>query len=66
MRARAEAREKRYGTVATDADATRAHVMQISAGEPYTQGQLPFLQKGVLWAKKHNLSVILDSMYYSL
>lgn len=39
--------------------ATRA--TQISAGEPYTQGQLPFLQKGVLWAKKHGLSVIVDS-----
>lgn len=32
----------------------------ISGGEPYAQGQLPYLQKAVTWAAKHNIKVIVD------
>jgi glucan 1,3-beta-glucosidase len=32
----------------------------VSGGEPYIQGQLPYLQKAVTWAKNHGLKVIVD------
>lgn len=32
----------------------------VSGGEPYIQGQLPFLQKAVVWARNHNIKVIVD------
>ncbi|RXW22687.1 hypothetical protein EST38_g3161 [Candolleomyces aberdarensis] len=32
----------------------------ISAGEPYIQGQVPYLQKSVDWARKYGLKVIVD------
>ncbi|KAF9479442.1 glycoside hydrolase family 5 protein [Pholiota conissans] len=32
----------------------------ISTGEPYVQGQLPYLNKAVDWAAKYNLKVIVD------
>ncbi|PPR01920.1 hypothetical protein CVT24_001259 [Panaeolus cyanescens] len=32
----------------------------VSAGEPYIQGQLPYLTKAVTWAQNHNLKVIID------
>jgi hypothetical protein len=32
----------------------------VSAGEPYIQGQLPFLTKAVTWAQNHGLKVIVD------
>ncbi|KAF8808109.1 exo-1,3-beta-glucanase [Phlegmacium glaucopus] len=32
----------------------------VSAGEPYIQGQLPFLTKAVNWAQNHGLKVIVD------
>jgi glucan 1,3-beta-glucosidase len=32
----------------------------VSAGEPYVQGQLPYLKKAVSWAKNHGLKVIVD------
>lgn len=32
----------------------------VSAGEPYIQGQLPYLNMAVSWAAKYNLKVIVD------
>jgi len=32
----------------------------VSAGEPYKQGQLPFLDKAVTWAGNHGLHLIID------
>ncbi|KAF8971704.1 glycoside hydrolase superfamily [Flammula alnicola] len=32
----------------------------VSAGEPYIQGQLPYLSKAVTWAQNHGLKVIVD------
>ncbi|KAH9486277.1 Glucan 1,3-beta-glucosidase [Psilocybe cubensis] len=32
----------------------------VSAGEPYIQGQLPYLLKAVQWAQHHGLKVIVD------
>ncbi|GJJ13378.1 hypothetical protein Clacol_007630 [Clathrus columnatus] len=32
----------------------------VSSGEPYHQGQLPYLQKAVTWAGKYGLKVIVD------
>lgn len=32
----------------------------VSAGEPYIQGQLPYLQNAVTWAQNHGLKVIID------
>ncbi|EKM84058.1 hypothetical protein AGABI1DRAFT_51741 [Agaricus bisporus var. burnettii JB137-S8] len=33
---------------------------EVAAGEPYIQGQLPFLEKAVTWAQNHNLKLIID------
>ncbi|KAH7925913.1 glycoside hydrolase family 5 protein [Leucogyrophana mollusca] len=33
---------------------------EVGPGEPYIQGQLPYLQKAVTWAGKHGLKVIID------
>lgn len=33
---------------------------EVGPGEPYIQGQLPYLQKAVTWAGKHGLKVIVD------
>ncbi|KAF8992505.1 exo-beta-1,3-glucanase [Cyathus striatus] len=32
----------------------------ISRGEPYIQGQFPYLYKAVQWAQNHNLKIIID------
>ncbi|KIM47526.1 glycoside hydrolase family 5 protein [Hebeloma cylindrosporum] len=32
----------------------------VSAGEPYIQGQLPYLTKAVTWAQAHGLKLIID------
>ena len=32
----------------------------VSEGEPYIQGQLPYLQKAVTWAGNHGLKLIVD------
>ncbi|KAJ3489581.1 hypothetical protein NLI96_g2026 [Meripilus lineatus] len=32
----------------------------VSAGEPYIQGQLPYLDKAIGWAKQYGLKVIID------
>ena len=32
----------------------------VSDGEPYVQGQLPYLDKAVNWAQAHGLKVIVD------
>ena len=32
----------------------------ISGGEPYVQGQLPYLKKAIIWAETHRLKVIVD------
>ncbi|KIY67787.1 glycoside hydrolase family 5 protein [Cylindrobasidium torrendii FP15055 ss-10] len=32
----------------------------VSHGEPYIQGQIPYLEKAVGWAEKHNLKLIVD------
>ncbi|KAH8835533.1 exo-1,3-beta-glucanase [Flagelloscypha sp. PMI_526] len=32
----------------------------VSGGEPFIQGQLPYLDKAVTWAAAHNLKVIVD------
>ncbi|KAF9454195.1 glycoside hydrolase family 5 protein [Macrolepiota fuliginosa MF-IS2] len=32
----------------------------VASGEPYHQGQLPYLQKAVTWAQNHGLKVIVD------
>ena len=32
----------------------------VSAGEPYIQGQLPYLKKAVNWAQNHGLKLIVD------
>ncbi|KAF8971705.1 glycoside hydrolase family 5 protein [Flammula alnicola] len=33
---------------------------ELRGGEPYIQGQLPYLQKAVTWAQKYNIKVIVD------
>ncbi|KII94290.1 glycoside hydrolase family 5 protein [Plicaturopsis crispa FD-325 SS-3] len=33
---------------------------EVGPGEPYVQGQLPYLQKAVNWASNHGLKVIID------
>lgn len=33
---------------------------EVGSGEPYIQGQLPYLQKAVGWARNHGLKVIID------
>jgi len=33
---------------------------QVGPGEPFIQGQLPFLQKAITWAGNHGLKVIVD------
>ena len=33
---------------------------ETAPGEPYISGQLPYLEKAVEWAEKHNLKVIID------
>lgn len=32
----------------------------VSNGEPYIQGQIPYLEKAVGWAEKHGLKLIVD------
>ncbi|KAG6837641.1 hypothetical protein H0H93_004917 [Arthromyces matolae] len=32
----------------------------VSGGEPYIQGQLPYLDKAVTWARNHGLKLIID------
>jgi glucan 1,3-beta-glucosidase len=32
----------------------------VSGGEPFIQGQLPYLKKAISWAGKHGLKVIVD------
>jgi glucan 1,3-beta-glucosidase len=32
----------------------------VSAGEPYIQGQLPYLTRAIGWAQKYGLKVIVD------
>lgn len=32
----------------------------VSAGEPYIQGQLPYLRDAVKWAGNHGLKLIID------
>ncbi|KAF8983682.1 glycoside hydrolase superfamily [Cyathus striatus] len=32
----------------------------VSRGEPFIQGQLPYLHKAVQWAQNHNLKIIID------
>ncbi|KAF5366221.1 hypothetical protein D9758_005707 [Tetrapyrgos nigripes] len=32
----------------------------VSGGEPYIQGQVPYLQKAVTWARIHGLKVVVD------
>ena len=33
---------------------------EVGPGEPYIQGQLPYLRKAVTWARKHYLKLIID------
>ncbi|KAG5634617.1 hypothetical protein H0H81_001373, partial [Sphagnurus paluster] len=33
---------------------------EVKGGEPYIQGQLPYLAKAITWASKYNLKVIVD------
>ena len=33
---------------------------EVGQGEPYIQGQLPYLRKAVAWASNHDLKVIID------
>ncbi|KAF8625182.1 hypothetical protein AX15_005491, partial [Amanita polypyramis BW_CC] len=33
---------------------------EVGSGEPYIQGQLPYLQKAVTWAQNHGLKLIVD------
>ncbi|KAK2464927.1 hypothetical protein APHAL10511_003003 [Amanita phalloides] len=33
---------------------------EVHGGEPYIQGQLPYLKKAVTWAEKHGLKLIID------
>ena len=33
---------------------------EVSAGEPYVQGQLPYLEKALDWAQANGLKVIID------
>lgn len=30
------------------------------AGDPYVQGQLPYLDQAIVWARNHGLKVMLD------
>ena len=32
----------------------------ISAGDPYVQGQLPYLKKAINWAQDYGLKVVVD------
>lgn len=32
----------------------------VSGGEPFIQGQLPYLRKAVGWAQNHGLKLIID------
>lgn len=32
----------------------------VSGGEPYVQGQLPFLAKAITWAGNQGLKIVLD------
>ncbi|KAG6868354.1 hypothetical protein C0993_004578 [Termitomyces sp. T159_Od127] len=32
----------------------------VSGGEPYVQGQLPYLDKAIAWAEKYGIKVIID------
>jgi glucan 1,3-beta-glucosidase len=32
----------------------------VGPGEPYIQGQLPYLHKAVEWAQNHGLKIIID------
>jgi len=32
----------------------------VSGGEPYIQGQIPYLRKALNWGNKHGLQVIID------
>ena len=32
----------------------------VSGGEPFIQGQLPYLTKAVTWARNHGLKLIVD------
>ena len=32
----------------------------VSGGEPYIQGQLPYLRKAITWARKYGIKVIID------
>ena len=32
----------------------------VGAGEPYIQGQLPYLRRAVTWASNHGLKLIID------
>jgi len=33
---------------------------EVGPGEPYIQGQLPYLTKAITWAENHRLKVIVD------
>ena len=33
---------------------------EVGPGEPYIQGQLPYLRNAVNWARAHNLKLVLD------
>lgn len=33
---------------------------EVGPGEPYIQGQLPYLQKAITWAENNNLKLIVD------
>jgi len=33
---------------------------EVGPGEPYIQGQLPYLRKAVTWARNHDLKLIID------
>ncbi|KEI37308.1 glycoside hydrolase family 5 protein, partial [Mixia osmundae IAM 14324] len=37
-----------------------AWAFDISENQPYAQGQLPYLQQAVYWAKKHGINVLID------
>jgi aryl-phospho-beta-D-glucosidase BglC (GH1 family) len=33
---------------------------EVGPGEPYIQGQLPYLRSAVNWARAHNLKLVID------
>jgi glucan 1,3-beta-glucosidase len=33
---------------------------EVGPGEPYIQGQLPYLRKAVNWARTHGLKLLID------